>query len=243
MELLSDGSFSLHDTITVNGKGVSPFVIGAGWLLEIIELRSGDLYFISDDVEVRSRFPRFGIFYPPFTIIRMCVNNLKATMVGIGAIEPIKELPDLPVIFETDFDAPFNTATQAAEILTSSRNFQSIEMNSKASLLSIKAKRVIDENYHVYPSIARIALRLNVAHEHLSRQFKLDYEMSPSAYLHRLRMAEATFKLLRGDAIIDVSGEVGYNDLGRFYNQFRKQTKTSPGNCRIKSTSKNAKTL
>lgn len=232
MQLLSDGSFSLRNTITVNGKGVSPFVIGAGWLLEIVELESGDFYFVSDGVEVYSRVPRFGIFYPPFTIVRMCVNNLKAVMVGIGAHESLNGLPDSPVIFETDFDAPFNTATQATEILNSSSNFQSIEMNSMPSLLSIKAKRLIDENFLIYPSISRVAGRLGVTHSHLSRQFRRDYDMSPSSYLHQLRVAEATFRMATGQPIIDVSMDVGYNDLSRFYKQFHKVTQTSPAVCR-----------
>jgi AraC-like DNA-binding protein len=37
--------------------------------------------------------------------------------------------------------------------------------------------------------------------------------------------------LARGEEIISVSQEVGYNDLSRFYKQFRKTTKTSPGAC------------
>jgi len=109
---------------------------------------------------------------------------------------------------------------------------QSIEFNSRPSLLSIRAKRIIDENYRIYPSIARIAKRLGVSHEHTTRGFKRDYGMSPSAYLHQLRVAEATHKLTLGEEIVDISMDVGYNDLSRFYKQFRKATKTSPGDCR-----------
>jgi YesN/AraC family two-component response regulator len=39
---------------------------------------------------------------------------------------------------------------------------------------------------------------------------------------------------MRGEAIIEVSGDVGYNDLSRFYKQFRKSTAASPGFCRSK---------
>jgi two-component system response regulator YesN len=73
---------------------------------------------------------------------------------------------------------------------------------------------------------------LNISHEHLSRQFKKDYGLSPSAYLHKLRVAEATFRLTLGEEIIDISQDVGYNDLSRFYKQFKKATHTSPAVCR-----------
>ncbi len=117
-------------------------------------------------------------------------------------------------------------------MLTNGRNKQSIDINSSPSLLSLKAKRLIDESYRVFPSIARIAERLGVRHEHLSRQFKRDYKMAPNTYLHRVRAAEASYKLQRGEEIIEVSADVGYNDLSRFYKQFRKGMKTSPGSCR-----------
>ena len=74
--------------------------------------------------------------------------------------------------------------------------------------------------------------RLKVSHEHLSRQFKKDYGLTPSAYLHKLRVAEATSRLSKGEEIIDISLDVGYNDLSRFYKQFRKATRTSPAVCR-----------
>ncbi|MEO7672477.1 MAG: helix-turn-helix domain-containing protein [Pyrinomonadaceae bacterium] len=75
---------------------------------------------------------------------------------------------------------------------------------------------------------------MKVTHEHLSRQLKHDYAMSQSNYLHRLRNAEATHRLLKGEEIIDVSADVGYNDLSRIYKQFRKSTKSSSGACRAR---------
>jgi len=56
--------------------------------------------------------------------------------------------------------------------------------------------------------------------------------MSPRDYLHQLRLADAPLQLAMGKAIADVSQDVGYGDLSRFYKQFRKSTRTSPGLCR-----------
>ncbi len=232
MQLLADGAYSISDDISIPGEGVSTFVFCAGWLLELIEIESGEFYFFRDGEDVRPRGNRFGIFYPPFTIIRSYVKDLCGRVRGVGTIELFSDLPKFPMIFETDLNEPFTGARQAIEILNSCRDAQSIESGSKASLLSRKAKRLIDENYSVHPSIARIAGRLKVSHEHLSRQFKRDYEMTPSAYLRELRVADATFRLTTGEKIIDISQDVGYNDLSRFYKQFRKTTRTSPGDCR-----------
>lgn len=248
MKTFADGSYAIDDRVEIKGEGVSPFVFCTGWLLEIVRVESGEFYFLVDGSEVRPVSDRFGVFYPPFTIVRSCVNNLKGSIVGVGTTEFLSGLPKEPFIFETDFDRPFTSAADALTIIASARGRQSIKVKSKPSLLSLQSKKLIDENYFVFPSISRIAVRLNVSHEHLSRQFKRDFSMSPSEYLLHLRVADATFRLSVGEEIIDISHEVGYNDLSRFYKQFRKNTRTSPAQCRSmltqngRSTSKNAKT-
>ena len=232
MQILPDGSYSIDDAVSIDGEGASPLVFCAGWLLEIVEVESGEFYFLRDGEPVRPASKRFGIFYPPFTVVRSYVRALKGKNRGVGAIGLLSGLPTGPVVFETAFRKPFTSAGQAIEVIAAGTNVQSIEPNTKLSLLSVRAKRLIDDNYLAFPSIARVAERLKVSHAHLSRQFKRDFEMSPSEYLHHLRVADATHRLSLGQPIIDISNDVGYNDLSRFYKQFRKKTTTSPANCR-----------
>src|SRR5262249_29566671 len=137
-------------------------------------------------------------FYPPFTFVRAFASGMKGSVRGIGSEKMFPELPPKPFIFETDFNGDFSEIGDAFKILSSCRNRQSIDVNTKPSLISLKAKRLIDENYLIYPSISRISGRLSISHEHLSRQFKKDYGLTPSAYLHKLRVAEATFRLSLG---------------------------------------------
>jgi AraC-like DNA-binding protein len=232
MDALSDGSYRFHDEIEFSGNGTSNFVFGRGWLVEIVDLSRGDYYFISDGSEVRPSAHHFGIFYPRFTMVCAGVNAMKGIVSGIGSIRQPFGLPGSPFIFETDHRGEFNSIDDAVSMIHRSRDRKTIEINTRPSLLSVKTKRLIDENFEVYPSIARIAARLRVTHAHLSRQFRKDFGLSPSSYLHQLRVAEATLLLSLGQEIVDISQVVGYNDLSRFYKQFRKQYATSPGRCR-----------
>jgi len=232
MQILAEGSYAIADDVFIEGKGVSPFVFCDGWLLEILEIKSGEFYFFSDGNDVRPRTKRFGNFYPPFTIVSAYVNNLKGKVRGVGAFDRLDGLPKYPITFETNFRGDFVCAAQASEIIANAKNVRSIDLNSDPSVLTLRAKRLIDENYKIYPSIARVASRLKVSHEHLARQFKRDLQMTPSKYLHHLRVADATFRLSLGEQIVEISQDVGYNDLSRFYKQFRKKTATSPGACR-----------
>lgn len=232
MHILADGSYAFRDRINVPGEGSGYFTFAEGWLIEIIAVEKGEYYFYSDGREIRPGDRRFGVYYPPFTIVRAFSGNIVGELFGIGSTQKPSDLPDTPAVFETERREPFGSIDEAAAAFTASPRKQTIEVNTRPSLLSLKAKRLIDENYRVFPSIAKIAVRLGVSHPHLSRQFKRDLGMSPSEYLHHLRVADATFLLSIGEEIVDISGEVGYNDLSRFYKQFKKSTGTSPAICR-----------
>lgn len=227
-----DGAYLFEDDLEIKGVVTAKVVTCAAWLLELYELTEGELCFIRGGAHVRPATKSFGVLYPPYTISQARFENAKGRLAGLAATAPLpSEYRTVPLMFETTDAEPPSSLPQAIEILHSGARPQSVEMNPSASLLSLKAKRLIDENYLSYPSIARVAGRLGVTHAHLSRQFKRDFEMSPSNYVHQLRLADAPLRLARGEEIINVSHEVGYNDLSRFYKQFRKSTKTSPGAC------------
>ncbi len=232
MRVLKDGSYTFSDRLEISGDGGGNFVFARGWLLEIIDIEAGEYSFISDGTIIHPSIPRFGAYYPPFSLVKTHVINGIGRVKGIGSTEPLFDLPDSPILFATSFDGEFTDKHQALEILAASFGRQTIDINSSPSLLSIRTKRLIDDNYLASPSISRIATRLKVSGPHLSRQFKRDYGLSPSGYLHQLRVTDATLRLALGEEIVDISHEVGYNDLSRFYKQFKRTTRTSPGACR-----------
>lgn len=227
------GAYVFEDELKINGTLDSTIITCAAWLLEFFELTAGEVTFLHGEKTVRPNTNRFAVLYPPFTITKPRFESAKGFLKGIAAFETLPaKLPIVPTVFETARLESLIDAAQRMKILSASENFQSIEAYPKASLLSLKAKKLIDENYFDYPSISRVAERLNVSHAHLSRQFKIDFKISPSDYLRQLRVADAPLRLAKGEAIINVSEAVGYNDLSRFYKQFRRATNSSPGACR-----------
>lgn len=232
MEWSSNGAFLIEDVLEIKGSGAMTFVMCDAWLIELFELAAGDFSFMRGPEYVRPNGNRFGIFYPPFAIMRLCFKDVRGHWRGVAATTSLPErFRGAPMMFATDFTGSPASVAEVMEILEASYNRRSIELNPTPSLLSLKAKRLIDDNYLIHPSISRIAARLNVSHEHLTRQFKRDFGLTPSAYCHQLSIADATFRLAKGAEIIEVSQDVGYNDLSRFYKQFRKATKQTPGYC------------
>lgn len=242
-----DGAYFFADELRVEGELTARIVTCRAWLLEIWELAAGEVFFLRDAEKIQPRGKVFGVFYAPFSVIEAGFKNARGRFVGLAAVDPPAGAGKSPLIFETSPVEGLSGAEKISEILRAAENPRSIEINSRPSLVSLSAKRLIDENYLIYPSISKIAARLKVSPEHLARRFKNDFQMTPSAYLRLLRIADAPLRLARGEEIVSVSHEVGYNDLSRFYKQFRQTTKTSPGVCQTlmkpqTRRSKNAKT-
>ena len=104
MQMQQDGSFSISDSVDIKGEGCSFFVFGAAWLLEILDLTSGEFFFFSDGEPIRPAGRRFGIYYPPFTIIKSCVKDMKGSVAGVGAVgEPPSGLALMPLDLRNGF--------------------------------------------------------------------------------------------------------------------------------------------
>jgi AraC-like DNA-binding protein len=96
---------------------------------------------------------------------------------------------------------------------------------------------------------ARIALARGALHEHLgdlapvraasaaaamdadvlARGFVRAYGLLPKAYCHRARLFDAAIRLYEGLSIADAALASGFNDLSRFYRQFRRILGSTPG--------------
>jgi AraC-like DNA-binding protein len=175
-----------------------------------------------------------GLFWARFAIVTEIPNvgSLEGEFVGTS-------LPGDPpaawLVTSMMFDlgnAPLAASPEELIALVQEpRPYIAMEVHG-ASPLTQKAKKMIAANYRTDIAISDLARKLGVSHAHLSRQFKRDFGVTPIGYRHRLRVSEAMSRLSKGEAILDVGYEVGFNDTTRFYNDFRKVTGTSPGKCR-----------
>jgi AraC-like DNA-binding protein len=235
VEALAGGLVWIEEEMEVDGRLSGCFVSGGGWLFELHRLGAGEVYYVQDGARVRVGPRRFGLLYAPHSITEIVFEDVRSRWVGVAAEGRAPRVGEgRSVLVEVDEGARASSPSEVLEALTAGREGRPIERCTRPSPLSLRAKRALDESYRdAGSSIARVAALLKVSHAHLTRQFKRDYGMPPLAYRDQLRASDAMLRLARGEKIIEVSGEVGYNDLGRFYKQFRKLTHSSPGSCRL----------
>ena len=227
MQMLSGGGAWLNGEMDLPVVGVSesgPIVMGADWLLEMVR-------FHKDRRTV-------GLFYAPYGIVNLDLPQFavqgKCSFVGWSAPRN-RPAPWLQTSMVVDLGrTPLaSSPEELISLFAKPIPFRSLEVGADASSLTRAAKARISETYRDDIPISQIAAELKVSHAHLSRQFKRDFGFSLLNYRHRLRVSEATGRLYRGDKILDVGEEVGFNDTSRFYQGFRKITGVPPGKCRL----------
>jgi AraC-like DNA-binding protein len=230
--LLPGGAYWFEDTLALAGILAAEVITCTAWLLECYALDDGEVVFRSGSAEVRPGASQFACFYPPFALSRPCLHAARGRVRGLAATAPLPPgLSAGPVLFAAAFDGRPASLAAAFDLVRRAQPRQPIDACPAPASLSRAAKQLIDENVHASPGIGRVAARLGVTHAHLTRQFKRDFGLTPSAYLHQLRLADAPLRLALGQPILDVSHEVGYNDLSRFYKQFRQRALATPGAC------------
>ena len=210
----------IEGQVTPPPEGLTgPMVIGRNWLLEMVRTESG-----------RS----CGFFWAPFAVIHSFPVDdiLNGRFVGFSA--PTKP-PGRWMTASMTFDlgtAPLPTSPQEfITLIAEPRPYVLLE-NTAATSLSQQAKRLIADNFSRSIAIREVARALHVSHARLTRQFKVDFGLTPVDYRRRLRVSEAIGRLSEGEPILETGYEVGFEDASRFYKNFRTVTGTSPGKCR-----------
>jgi AraC-like DNA-binding protein len=178
-----------------------------------------------------------GLFLAPFGIVEFDIPEFrefgKAEFVGWSVADALPRWLKTSMLFDMKQTPLPASPKELLRLFEQPLPGTSIEAASAVSTLSAQAKRLICKTYRESIPISEFARELGVSHAHLTRQFKRDFGFTPISYRHRLRASDATGRLFRGDDILDVGQEVGFNDTSRFYKDFRKITGSSPGKCRL----------
>ena len=97
----------------------------------------------------------------------------------------------------------------------------------------IFAKQYIDANYDRPLTLEEIANQVHFSP--YLRCFRQQYDLTPHAYLTRIRMARARELLVETErSVTDICLDVGYESLGSFSSSFRRYVGHSPYNYRAR---------
>jgi len=183
---------------------------------------------------------RFSIFLPPFALVQARLERCTIATRALACRPPRGLIPASALLLPSS-GASFPESM--SDVLACLDRPGVVEITRAVSprRTAARVKALIDATYDQAQPITSLAAALNVAPATLSRSFRRAFGLPPVRYRHLLRVVDSLQRLAGGDAPAVVGQDVGFDDLGRFYNVFRRLACATPGTYRP-AASRNAKT-
>jgi AraC-like DNA-binding protein len=217
----ANGIVRVDQRLCIADREIGTDVSGPAVIHAEVRVLSGTVSYIRGDTLLRAP-DSFTIVLPPFSVVQAWLEQCDVIVTG-AAFRPAAGslLPATPLLLPDGVEIGRALVPNAA---------------------SLAAKRLLDREYaSTAVTIAAVARAAGTSASALSRAFKRSYGITPVRYRHHLRVMDALLRLAAGSAPLDVSQDVGFEDLSRFYSIFRRVACSAPGPYRP-ALSKNAKT-
>jgi AraC-like DNA-binding protein len=192
------------------GSDIRVIVTHDASLRSVVEVRAGRLWLVTarDQLLVPTRFL---LAVPPRSVLAMRFDQASVYAEGTGAVGSL----DRHVVPTVEQMA---SATSLA-----------LDPDLGVAPVVAAARARLHDLIGTLAPVRTIATELGLRPETLTRRFAAAYGIEPKHYCHRARLFDAAIRLFAGATIADAALEAGFNDLKRFYVQFRRLLDATPG--------------
>ena len=165
---------------------------------------------------------------PPRSLLRLRLTDVRLRSVGLaGALELPGELGHVPRAAKTPNHAePPESVEDLAGLL---KGAQELDPDAGAPALARRARQLLLDAASSPSPVREVARALRIAPETVSRMFRAAYGVSPKRYIHGARISDGVLSLLSGRPVLETALSAGFTDASRFYEQFRRITRNTPG--------------
>ena len=220
-----DGLVGLEQTFRGNGTRVA--VTHHASVVAQVTIRRGALAIGGPGSEIAAP-AAFVLVVPPRSVVRMCFHDAVVTSVGVAGKVPLVGPPSLRSFFAFPLDGPGTASAAAGDVLVA------LDPDADPPHFVVAARAALHRHLGHPAPVRRAARAVNVAPETLARAFQRAYGLGAKEDCHRARLFDAVIALLGGAAIAQSAFDAGFNDLKRFYTQFRRTVGATPGDYAIK---------
>lgn len=230
----------MDQSVQMKGQETGYDATGSYWVVGIVKVLAGQVWFLRDDKIVRPETDLFVLAMPKHSVVVPVLKNAVTLNSAMFSQVPITQI-DLrePVIFCVEDASPFRTLTDVEKTLSRAKTVLPVQRVSRPNAKSRRLMKHLSEHFRESTPLPELAKKFGLAPSVMSRTFRKDWGKPPVHFRNYLRVLDA-FRLLAEDsAVTDVAFDVGFNDLSRFMKQFKQTTGYSPHS--IQKRSKNAK--
>lgn len=201
------------------GDDLRVIVTHEGSLRAIVEVHAGELHL--GVAHALTTPQRFVLSVPPRSVLAMRFRAAVVSSDGAGAPRAL-DRHGVPTLEIGTADADTDPRVLRPVLAT-------IDPDARVPAAIALARRALHDHLADTAPVRRVATLAGMAPESLTRAFTQAYGIAPKAYCHRARLFDAALRLLDGASILETALRVGFNDLSRFYAQFRGILGATPG--------------
>lgn len=239
--VVEPGTLRIEQRTRIARAEIGTDVSGPACVYAQVRVARGRVAYLHGDTRVVAP-SRFAVLLPPFVVVQAVLERCDATSTTLVFVPPPSlALPPVALLLPETPDMPLARRAEMLERTGVVGEGIPISRERDPSDIALRAKTTLDTEYSTRLTIADVARRLDVSPARLSRTFKGAYGLPPVRYRHQIRIMDALMRLTAGAAPVDVSLDVGFEDLSRFYKVFRRMACGVPGAYRP-GRSRNAKT-
>jgi AraC-like DNA-binding protein len=166
---------------------------------------------------------RFVLAVPPRSILVMRFEQADVRAEGTGAVGAL-DGHLVPAVEQMKAGT-----SPAAAIARPQRVLASLDPDRDVAPVLATARARLHDVIGALAPVRTVAAELELRPETLTRRFAATYGIEPKHYCHRARLFDAAVRLFAGASIVDAALDAGFNDLKRFYVQFRRLLDATPG--------------
>lgn len=170
-----------------------------------------------------------GILVPPHTLIHWQFLASKIKWYAFASMNNYpKNFPQDPHIFSLSSLPGFLNETSLSTLISTNKLIHTLTHDSD-NIYASNLKKLIDNSFMSNQTLNEFASTLNISKEWLVKYFKKTYGIPPIAYRNKKRLMQAFILLhLHNNKILDLSHDVGFNDLKQFNELFKQNIRTQP---------------
>lgn len=172
---------------------------------------------------------KLGMITPRHSLIEWKFLVPQITWFAYSSILPYpNEFPKNMQIYSLDKENIFLSQEFIRKIVLEKKPSLILE-RKKTNAYAEKLKNKIDESFLSNIDLNAFANELNISKEWLIKYFKKDFHITPIAYRNKKRLMEAFLRLhLNKETVLELSHQVGFNDLKQFNTLFKSNMRTQP---------------
>lgn len=197
-----------------SGAGSRVIVAHDAALVAQVRVREGSVWFGNTMAP-----SRFVLSVPPRSVVQIRFECAVVDSEGLGRMGAFR--PGAPELRESVSDS-LDDVFRGPSLL-------SLDPDARVAAPLVRARATLHESLGQPAPVRAAAEATAMSADMLARSFERAYGINPKQYCTRARLFDAAISLFTGAPIMTAAFASGFNDLSRFYAQFRRVLRSTPG--------------